>query len=187
MLPDQKRTLQKSFLEAPERVKELLLGRVFDRVFSDIGSKYRLDTKQRKLAENDATLVLLAFLPRQGMSQRLAEELGVSKDVAEGIFKDLNDKLFALVVDILSEVETELFTFDPADMALDDETPNTNTSPVERMRTMEGDLKRIHGYGSFGELYGTGDDEVHHSSQEELVKKPSLTDLPRYNPNTPNE
>lgn len=61
-------------------------------------------------------------------------------------------------------------------------TDNEPEQTVQPLRTMEGDLKRIHGYGSFSELYGSGETEegLYKSDQDAVVKK-NLAGTPTYN------
>lgn len=54
---------------------------------------------------------------------------------------------------------------------------------IQPLHTMETDVDKVHGYGTFRELYpdvASDSEPIHHSSQDDTLGKPKLAEMPKY-------
>lgn len=167
---------------------------------NEIQVKYKLplDTFRNFLTVSGDTI--LGFYHTKDLPKLLQKEVGVSADVAQRIVSDLTE-LFAPVLKReaelanpkLSEIKELHQTFQAAagtGAGVPIEVPKSPTiEPIEPasvhdvapMRTMAGDMNRVHGYGAYRQVGGDQEENVVQSaSQDELLKtRQPLTEIPR--------
>lgn len=165
---------------------------------NEIQVKYKLplDTFRNFLTVSGDTI--LGFYHTKDLPKLLQKEVGVSADVAQRIVSDLTE-LFAPVLKReaelanpkLSEIKELHQTFQAAagtGTAGPPEVPAPTTLPTEPasvhdvapMRTMAGDMNRVHGYGAYRQV-GDGEETVVRAApQDELLKsRQPLTGTPQ--------
>lgn len=184
----------------PEELVDLITDGTLDVVTFNLQQKYTLTDTQRTLLENEIILVLTLFLSPDTFVQNVQESLEIKTETAEAIGVEVTDQIFDLVADIIETVESGR-----KDWALGKSTEETlktlekkesinkligslskpATSPLETnleesivpIRTMEGDISRIHGYGAYYETLEEQsklkDTDSVSSSQETILKKDS--------------
>jgi len=149
---------------------------------------------------------ILGFHKTSELPVLLQKEAGVSADDAMRIFGDLKEFLAPVIAREKGEVNpnhAELQelqqTFTPVTPAIPaggvPPVPNQTAptasephSPVQAMRTMEGDMNRVHGYGAYRAQFPEEAQEVENTeevlrsaSQEDILKeKPKLAGMPTY-------
>ncbi len=195
----------------PSEVTSLITDGALDVTIFRAQTEFHLTNKQTKLLENEIILVLLFFLKRAGFAKRIAESLevepliGVKIDsfIQEDIFFEIQD-LFTLLQDpnekISTKIKQEELTelkqnFSPAPTAAkplkESGTPlaeEVTDTQVQAMRTMEGDMSRIHGYGAYRAEFPEEPQVAAHtekvirsaSQQDLLQEKPKLAGMPTY-------
>jgi hypothetical protein len=157
---------------------------------------------------------ILGFYKTAELPGLLQKEIGVSADDAQRIVSDLAEFLGPVIAREKAEAnanQAELQelqqTFSPAqkvgagtvptaptptEVAVSEDatapTPQEAHTPVQAMRTMEGDMGRIHGYGAYRAQFPEEPQEADHTeevirsaSQEEILQeKPKLAGMPTY-------
>ena len=145
-------------------------------------------------------MTLLLFLDSESLSDRISMSLELPKEIATEISGIINESLFYTVSDILTEFDNKFSTTNqkadipdipntavapeptsaqseiPAVTPPPEVPPETELETVSPLRTMSGDIQKVHGYGALAQQHNDAEDEpVHSSSQTE-----TLTDLPSY-------
>lgn len=174
-------------------------------VYSSVFHKYNLE---QNLYRNYITIIgdtILGFHGSGEIPSLFQKELGVSADDAQKIVSDLSEFLSPVIARETSEKNIkreELYDLQQSLAAKQGQDPNqttpttkagTNVAPVEKtevqpMRTMEGDINRIHGYGAYRAQFPGQPQEATHTeevirkaTQEDLLKeKPKLAEKPSY-------
>lgn len=184
----------------PEELTDLITDGTLDVVTYGIQQKYRLTDTQKTLLENEIILVLTLFLSPDTFVQNVEESLEIKPEIAEAIGVEVTDQIFDLVLDIIETVENgrkdwalgkspeeTLKTLEKKESInkLIGSLSKPSTSPLETnpeesivpIRTMEGDISRIHGYGAYYETLKeqnkVKDTDSVSSSQETILKKDS--------------
>ena len=128
-----------------------------------IFNKYNLDESLYKIYAITSGNVVLGFHSISDLPQKFSENLSIDDTKAESITADLIDFLSPVLKEQESGTETQKTTFSPTPQAMQQPvaTPEVSQQPpteippstVEPLRTMEHDMDRIHGYGSYRKLY----------------------------------
>jgi len=174
----------------PEELVELITNGSLDAVTLIAQKKYGLSEEQIRLLENEIILILALFLPKRDFIDNIKESLVIDDQTAFGISEMVQDSLFSLVDDILAAVETARkeagIVLGKVDLSKKIErkedlnklaqtlsAPNperlqpTNIETVEPIRTMEGDMNRVHGYGAYRAQQETQEGGASANSSEE--------------------
>jgi len=174
--------IQERIAELPEDVASVITNGTLDATIFLIKDKYPLTTEQVTALENEIILVLTLFFLPENFVDNIQEVLNIQRPTAEAIGADINSSIFSLFDDFfelarsseekLSREENSLLletsvskkeelrnlaqTFgQPSTERLEKPNVETLTGNVEPLRTMEGDMNRIHGYGAFRETQPT--------------------------------
>ncbi|MFT5849377.1 MAG: hypothetical protein ACI9H6_000184 [Patiriisocius sp.] len=194
----------------PKEILSLITEGELDVTMFAIENEFELTAKQVKLLENEIILVLLFFLKVEGFTQRVSESLEITILVAEKIASVVHTEIFSEMQDLFDLVDgpnpqvqaaikkEELVDLEQTLTAK--ATPSTEqpgaTAPVkleefttvQSMRTMEGDMSRVHGYGAYRNKFpdevGAKEEveEIIRSASQEgiLTERPKLTEKPGY-------
>jgi hypothetical protein len=147
--------------------------------------------------------VILGFYKTSELPELLQKEVGVSADDAQKIVSDLDEFLAPVIAREKAEANQnkaelqelqQTFSSKPVTEQVPNPVPSSQTeapTPVQPMRTMEGDMSRIHGYGAYRAQFPDEPKEAEHTqevirsaSQEDLLKeKPKLAEMPTYEEN----
>ncbi len=179
----------KIYRESAEAIQDLYAS-------LEIGEKILTYQEQFNLPVGDPKIQLiigdtiLGFYHTKDLPRLLQQEVGVSADVAQRIVSDLAE-LFAPVLKReaelanpkLAEIKELHQTFQAAagtGIATTSEVPQAQTAePLEPasvhdvapMRTMAGDMNRVHGYGAYRQVGDRSDEQVVRAApQDELLK-----------------
>ncbi len=168
--------LQTRFSELPEEIMALITGGTLDTTMESLKATYELSDDQVRLLENETILTLAFFAPRSEFAANIKEVLQIDQAIAEIIALDIESEIFDPVGEYFAIVEEEIEesegtaditatevkkkeelrnlaqTFgQPSPERLENPEVQTLTENVEPLRTMEGDMNRIHGYGAYRE------------------------------------
>ena len=133
----------------PSEIKELIDMGIFDDVIKEAVLQYQLTAKQQVLLENETLLVLMGLSGQSELTEHLQKALDLDNTKAALIYGYLKQELFDLAYEPLEEAERQL-----AMQSDSDEVPETTRTasktaePVQSIRTMPSDVKRVHGYGA---------------------------------------
>ncbi len=192
--------IQSRFDELPQELMDLIVGGTLDAVMFGINDVYKLTPEQATSLENEIILVLSLFVSPSEFVGNVQESLHVERSIADAIGKDVQSGVFDLVEDILTFAEsagtpvpeTETVTIDAAAIKKQElsklaeqfakpravemtaeEALEIGTENVIPLRTMQGDINRIHGYGAYNDALeaGGGTAQAHVSNQGDILGK----------------
>jgi len=89
-----KEEIQKKFEALPNDVREAISSVDTSNIIVDIGEKYELNHEQIDKLIYESGLVMLAITHSDDFLNKIRKELELSRDQAEKIVKDLNEKIF---------------------------------------------------------------------------------------------
>lgn len=197
MITDQQR--KESILLASNTIKDMYGSMVLAGIIKSYESIVKKD-RQGVLVDIIGDTIL-GFHKTSELPSLLQKEVGVSADIAQRILSDFTEFLGPVLEREAQEENakrTELAslqaTFTPVATGLEAPTKlKEDVTPIEHdtvqpMRTMEGDMGRIRGYGAYRAQFPDTAAEAAHTeqvmrtaSQEELLtEKPKLAQMPGY-------
>jgi hypothetical protein len=166
--------LQERLGTLPEEILSLITRGTLDATVFELRDLYNLTNDQVRLLENEIILVLSFFESREAFVQNVTESLEIEPFIAEDIGMTVTSQIFELVDDYFEVVEqgrkaslngvvpgeVEAVVAKKSELAslaaafgkkeperLENPEVETFTSNVAPLRTMESDIKRVHGYG----------------------------------------
>ena len=192
--------IQSRFDELPQELMDLIVGGTLDAVMFGINDVYKLTPEQATSLENEIILVLSLFVRPSEFVDNVQESLYIERSIAEAIGKEVQSDVFDLVEDILTFAEsvgtethaTETIAIDAAAIkkqelsklaeqfakprvmeATAEEAQEASTENVTPLRTMQGDINRIHGYGAYNDALEASEDttQAHVSNQTDILGK----------------
>ena len=86
-------TLQKTFLELPQELRDLLVSKNFADTLSVITEGHPLQEHQTIAAENEVVLIMLGLESPRGLVTNIRHRAQISRDRAEKIVKTVNEKI----------------------------------------------------------------------------------------------
>lgn len=98
-------TMQKRYLELPEEVTELFEYGTVEHVIDDLIKEFGLRSSDKDTLKMEIELVLMGFLTREGLPERLRDSLSIEENRANEISEKLNEDLFVIVGDYINFVE----------------------------------------------------------------------------------
>ena len=93
--------IERKFASLPEEIKALLYSPQMLNVIKGIGEKHRLHVDQVGLLEAETSEVMLGLVEAKDYSLALSESLGMDRQKADAIAKDINDQLFVKIRDAM--------------------------------------------------------------------------------------
>lgn len=191
--------IQTRFDNLPQELMDLIVGGTLDAVVFGIEDTYKLTQEQVTSLENEIILVLSLFVSPSEFVDNVQESLGVERPIAEAIGKEVATEIFDPVDDILAFAEgkrsgdqtgeaqpqniidkkqeltrlAEQFARPRVATPSVEEVVENSAENVTPLRTMQGDMNRIHGYGAYNEALERGEDatQTHVSNQGDILGK----------------
>lgn len=166
--------LKARFDELPEEIMDIIVNGTLDATTYGIHETFNLSDEQIRLLENEIIFVLSFFIDRSDFIANIQESLNINNATAQAINQEVQTEIFELVEEYFEVVEggrraaangvraTEIESViakksELASLAqtfakkeperLENPAIEELTSNVEPLRTMEGDINRVHGYG----------------------------------------
>ncbi len=190
----QPKKMRDRYAELPDEVRELFEYGTVEQTLQKISQEFGLKNEDISLLQMEVDLILYGFLTRVDLALRLQESLSIEELRAKQIAKRLEEDLFVIVEQFLTYIEgllnenedfgrplittqiKESSSQTPESSVSTGDQPEDVTTSIKPLRTFAEDveLSRVHGYGSFqsGEVGDETDDTpVHHSSQDDVLKK----------------
>lgn len=97
------REVEKRYKNLPIEVKELLYSSEMSFVMQQVGQKHRLHLDQIDKLNTETGQVMLGFVDANEFVSNLEDMLGVDKQRAEAIAKDVSDMLFSKIRDAMKQ------------------------------------------------------------------------------------
>jgi len=188
----------KKYYELDEALQDLFSSDKSMTMYFYMVTKYNIENKDIFIECIGDTI--LGFHHTKDLPQLLQKEVGLGADEAQNIVADLAEFLTPVLEREAAEAgkkqqelqslgdqigrtpETTDEELNPEE-ALSSEPETEDTYEVQPMRTMKGDMKRVHGYGAYREEFPTtepaaGEPAPVRSEQAAVLKKQSLVDTP---------
>ena len=86
-------TLQKTFLELPQALRDLFVSSHFEGVLSRVAEGHPLQDHQRIAVENEIMLVILGLESPSGLVTNIRHRAQISRDRTEKIVKVINENI----------------------------------------------------------------------------------------------
>ncbi|MCH8049979.1 hypothetical protein IIB51_01030 [Patescibacteria group bacterium] len=96
-------TLQKTFLELPQALRDLFVSSHFEGVLSRVAEGHPLQDHQRIAVENEIMLVLLGLENPNGLVTNIRHRAQISRDRTEKIVKVINENILIPNRELLEE------------------------------------------------------------------------------------
>jgi hypothetical protein len=105
---DEKTTklIKEKFDSLPESIKAVITSSNYEEALLEIGKKYQLNVEKLSILEVETTMVMMALIPTANFETELTRELGVDKAVGSQIVKDINEKIFFKIRELLKLMNT---------------------------------------------------------------------------------
>ena len=105
---DEKTTklIKERFDTLPEAVKEAILSSQYTDTLIEIGKQYSLNVEQMGQLEQNTTLVMMGLIPTKDFESELTRELHLDKTRGSQIVKDINEKVFFRIRELLKLMNT---------------------------------------------------------------------------------
>ncbi len=177
---NEEKIIEERYKTLPTEVKQLIDLKLPESVVEEVAHNHNLNEEQQIALENRLYLILFFFLPSSNITTQIEELLEVDRFRASLIAEYIEAEIFDLIDDLLEATNQKFL--------LNESAPETNSTTISAIspenlekvspfRTMEGDAKKIHGYGAFRGAEPAKDDQpVYRSEQAKLVPPPSYTE-----------
>jgi hypothetical protein len=204
-MPTKQERFKKLYDQTPEHISEMYSSFELGEIIDSLHKKYSIEDIPSFVHSIGDTI--LGFYKISELPALLQKEVEVSADDAMRIMGELEEFLAPVIAREKGEVNpnraelqelqktmaspptTTVPTAQPAD-STEESTPAPQEphSPVQAMRTMEGDMSRVHGYGAYRAEFPEEQKEAEHtekvirsaSQQDLLQEKPKLAGMPTY-------
>lgn len=138
-------------------------------------SKYNISVANRDAYLDLTYDVMLGLMPFADLKPGLISQSIVAPLDADPCVRDIKNYIRPLL-DYWEAGHKDTKPAGPVNQSLADK-----INPIEPIRTMENDLKGVHGYGSFGDRYKDETEEpTYKVDQDNVLQKPALTNTPTY-------
>lgn len=188
--------LKERYETLPTPIRELFDFDVIERFMAEISVQFNLSTHDQVQIENEIALTLLFFFPSYNISDRLLKaELELEPSQIPLVVSSIQNELFFMVEDVLeatderfreNQREIETKSVEPATGQASSDTEKQSsssqrqkddlTTQLERLRTMQQDADRIHGYGAYRRKYQTPEGQTGQTGRDPLANLPKYED-----------
>jgi hypothetical protein len=116
--------IRERFDSLPKMVQDVILSSDYENSLLEIGKQYQLNVEQLGMLEQETTLTMMGLTPLKDFETELIHQLNVDKEKGSQIVKDIDEKVFLRIRDLLKLMNTgEL-----------DETPNEEVTEETQMK-----------------------------------------------------
>lgn len=98
--------IKERFDALPKMIQEVILSTNYEETLLEIGKKYNLNVEQLGILERETTLVMMGLTPTKDFETELTRELNVDKIKGFQIVKDINEKVFLKIRELLKLMNT---------------------------------------------------------------------------------
>ncbi len=103
-----KKLIKEKFDALPKSIQEVILSSNYENSLLEIGQQYKLNVEQLGVLERETTLVMMGLIPTKDFENELTQELGVEKEKGTQITKDINEKIFIRIRELLKIMNTPI-------------------------------------------------------------------------------
>jgi hypothetical protein len=98
--------IKERFDTLPTMIQEVILSTHYEETLIEIGKQYNLNVEQLGILERETTLVMMGLTPTKDFETELTHELHVDKLKGAQIVKDINEKIFLKIRELLKLMNT---------------------------------------------------------------------------------
>jgi len=98
--------IKERFDALPESVQEVILSSNYQNTLIQIGQQFNLNVEQLGKLEVETTMTMMALVPMADFETELTHELGIDKEKGIQIVRDINEKVFLKIRDLLKLMNT---------------------------------------------------------------------------------
>jgi hypothetical protein len=98
--------IKEKFDSLPESIQKIILSSEYEEILTEIGNQSQLSAEQIAVLERETTLVMMGLTPIKDLEIRLVRELNIDKIKGEEITKDINEKIFLKILELLEIMNT---------------------------------------------------------------------------------
>ncbi len=98
--------IKEKFDALPQSIQEMILSTNYQDTLIEIGKQYQLNVEQMGILERETTLVMMGLTPTKNFEVELTRELHVDKFKGSQIVKDINEKIFLRIRELLKLMNT---------------------------------------------------------------------------------
>lgn len=98
--------IKEKFDSLPEGIRETILSSNYQETLLEVGKQYQLTVGQMGTLEMETTLVMMGLTPTTDFEVELIRELNVDKTKGYQIVKDINEKIFLKIRELLKSMNT---------------------------------------------------------------------------------
>lgn len=105
---DEKTTklIKERFDALPQSIQEVILSSHYEESLIEIGKQYSLNVEQLGILERETTMTMMGLIPTKDFEDELGHELNIDKLKVSQIVKDINEKIFLRIRDLLKLMNT---------------------------------------------------------------------------------
>lgn len=154
--------IKERFEALPEDVQEVILSSDYENTLLEIGKQHNLNVEKLGILERETTMTMMDLIPTKDFENELTRELGVDKEKGSQIVKDINEKVFFRIRELLKLMNTPPGE-EPVLSEEEDEIKNTGTdwNPLPQKNINE-----------------KNDQQILHSSGIEIISENKKETLP---------
>jgi hypothetical protein len=101
-----KKLIKERFDALPESIQEVITSSNYQDTLIEIGGRYSLNVEQLGSLELETTLVMMGMTPLADFETELTREVNVDKEKGTQIFKEVNEKVFLKIRELLKLMNT---------------------------------------------------------------------------------
>ena len=100
--------IKEKFDALPKEIQEVILSSNYEETLIEIGKQYGLNVEKLDILGKETTLVMMGLTPTKDFETELTRELNVDKTKGSQIVKDINEKVFLKIRDLLKLMNTPI-------------------------------------------------------------------------------
>ena len=101
-----KELIRERFDALPKSIQEVILSSHYEETLVEICKQYNLNVEQMGILERETTLVMMGLTPTKDYEKELTHELNIEEIKGSQIVKDINEKIFLKIRELLKLMNT---------------------------------------------------------------------------------
>jgi hypothetical protein len=98
--------IKEKFDALPQMVQEVILSSDYQNTLVKIGQQYNFNVEQMGILERETTMAMMGLTPLKDFEKELTRELNIDREKGANIVKDINEKVFLRIRDLLKLMNT---------------------------------------------------------------------------------
>lgn len=101
-----KKIIKERFDSLPKSIQEVILSSNYVNTLTEIGKQYQVNIEQLGILERETTLTMMGLTPTKDFENELGNELKIDKVKVSQVVKDINEKIFFRIRELLKLMNT---------------------------------------------------------------------------------